>query len=108
MVFERLDFLSPVYLNEAHNEYLQILVEAGLAGGMLLAAAIVWFIGRTFSVWRQSHTAAKAASIAAGVYIIHSIVDYPLRTTAHAALAGVVLALLCSQAPQTSTRNQRA
>ncbi len=91
---ERLDQLSSIYMNQAHNEYLQVLLEAGLAGGILLTAALTWFGIGTVLAWRRGDLQARTASIVLGTYLLHSLVDYPLRTLSHAALLGMFAAMM--------------
>ena len=95
--FEPLQTLSSNRINHAHNEYLQILVEGGLMGAILLLAAIAWFVRQTWVAWRNGLLLGRAASIVLGVYVMHSMVDYPLRTVSHAAFAGVFVALLTTR-----------
>lgn len=92
---EPLAMLKPTYFNEAHNEYLQIWLEAGWFGIALIAAFLVWFGRRSFSAWRGGPSGERnlqrAASIAIGLILLHSAVDYPLRTETMA----VFFALCC-------------
>lgn len=96
---ERLDQLSVTYLNQAHNEYLQILLECGLAGAILLAAGLLWYCFASHRAWRQHDLLAQTGSIAILIYLLHSLVDYPLRTISHAALLGVFMALMSPMRP---------
>lgn len=83
------------YVNHAHNDYLEILLEGGMAAALLIIAALIWWITRSVRVWTSAHSFfPRAASIASAVIILHSIVDYPARTTAIAAIFGWCLALL--------------
>ena len=81
---EPLETLRPTYFNEAHNEYLQIWLEAGWFGAALIIAFLVWFARRSWNAWRggMSHerNLQRAASIAIALILAHSFVDYPLRT----------------------------
>lgn len=94
--FEPIANLSPSYVNEAHDEYLQLLLEMGL----LAPALLVWFLGwvgvRLAAVRRNPdwNQAALAWAAAAGIamLMIHSLADYPLRTPA----LSCVFALLCA------------
>lgn len=92
---EPLETLKPTYFNEAHNEYLQIWLETGWFGVALVGAFLVWFGRRAVSAWRGGPSAERnlqrAASIAIGLILLHSAVDYPLRTETMA----VFFALCC-------------
>jgi O-antigen ligase len=85
------------YVNHAHNDYLEWLLEMGAAGLLLALAFLAWWVRRTLAVWRadfRGANLARAASVTVGVVLLHSIVDYPLRTAAIAALVALSCALL--------------
>lgn len=92
---EPLERLDATYFNQAHNDYLEILLETGWLGVGVLAAFLIWFSRRTWTAWRQSASSERdlqrAASIAVAVVLLHSFVDYPLRTETLA----TVFAMLC-------------
>ncbi len=92
---EPLDQLDSSFFNQAHNEYLEIWLEAGWLGAFLTIAFLLWYVRRTWSAWKAPPSGERdlqqAASIAIGVLLLHSIGDYPLRTTTLA----VFLALCC-------------
>lgn len=93
---EPLAQLDSTYFNQAHNEYLQIWLEAGVIGVVGLVAFFVWYGRRTWSAWRPAQAAGdgqrRAASVAILVVLMHSVVDYPLRTETIL----VLFALLCA------------
>ncbi|HEU4662458.1 MAG TPA: O-antigen ligase family protein [Dokdonella sp.] len=102
--------LARNYINAAHDEYAQWWLEGGaLAIAALLAAAIV--LARTLVrlVRRHPGSPARTTGVAAwsGVLalLVHSSVDYPLRTpalmAAGALLAGIAVA--AARAPSTMT-----
>ncbi len=96
-LFENPERVSAVFANHAHNDLLEFVLEAGLPGVLVLVAFLIWFVVRVVSVWlvdRQRDPLAQGASIAALIVLLHSLVDYPLRTGAIAALFGLCLALL--------------
>lgn len=83
------------YVNHAHNDYLQIMMEGGVFGALLVGLLLVWWIAQCVRVWMlNDRLFARAASIASGLIILHSLVDYPLRTTAIAAIFACCLAML--------------
>ncbi len=86
---------SAVYVNHAHNDWLEFLLEGGLPAIALLGLFVVWWARHAFFAWRDGGTRARfarAASVASGLVMLHSVVDYPLRTPALA----VVFALSCA------------
>ena len=89
------------YATHAHNDYLEWLLETGLPGAVLLLAFLFWFAVRVKRLWTQQQAAlGRAASIAIGAMLLHSMVDYPVRTAALAALCGLCLALMVPPPPQ--------
>jgi O-antigen ligase len=85
------------YVNHAHDDYLEILLELGAAGLLLVALFLVWWARRTLAVWRgdfRGAALARAGSVVIGIVLLHSIVDYPIRTSAIAALFALACALL--------------
>ena len=98
-LIEDLDKLGPAYLNHAHNEYVEWLIEMGFAGLVLLVAGTALVVGRAIMVLRSSRSESRKWSAVGGfamlaVLALHSAIDYPLRTDTLAAVAGVALALL--------------
>jgi tetratricopeptide (TPR) repeat protein len=87
---------SPVFMNAAHDEYVQFLAETG-AIGFLLAATIVLVIGREISYKIFSLPTSEFAIIASFVaslagLALHAALDFPLRIPAIAMLATIMCA----------------
>lgn len=86
------------YLNNAHNDYAQIAIEAGLPGLILLAGFLIWFAFAAVAAWLRPHESERVArQQRAGTIVIimllaHSAVDYPLRTAA----LSVIFAFACA------------
>lgn len=74
------------YVNLAHNDWLQILLEGGVMGLAILAAALAWLGFRGFRAWTSSgrqgdsELLAKAGSIVIALILAASVSDYPART----------------------------
>lgn len=88
--------LTNAFMNHAHNDYLELMLETGLAAPVLIVLFFAWFGRTAVAGWRgapMSHTAglARAATVAILMLLAHSAVDYPLRTPALATL----FAFLC-------------
>jgi hypothetical protein len=102
-LFERDGEVPGTYVNHAHNEYLQIALEFGAPGVLLMAVFLVWFMTRLRVIWltRQDFGSLlrikMGASVALCVPLLHSILDYPMRTPAVACLAAACLAVLLSR-----------
>ena len=105
---ERLEFLDVARPNRAHNDFLEIGLEAGLLGYIMIAAAVTTCIAMACRAWREDSEARGQVVFALAVLVIvafHSVVDYPLRSMAVACLAGVAGGLL---ARRTSRARQIA
>jgi len=83
--FEPVGFLSTSYLNQAHNDWFQILIEGGLPAALILAVFIYWVIGKALSIFRHNnlHIEQKMRSYFSLFVILciglSSGVDYPVR-----------------------------
>lgn len=102
-MFEPSELLSPQYLNHAHNDYLEVLMTAGLPGVALVAAGAImvgfafWRIARTRidrpdARGRSSLILARAGLAVLALLALGSISDYPLRVPSLALLAAVCAA----------------
>jgi hypothetical protein len=90
-------FYTSFYVNEAHNDFVQVVVETGLIG----LAAMLWFIG---IVYRSALSALVpypshrdmlrgAALISCTGLLVHSFIDFNLHIPANAALFFVLCAI---------------
>lgn len=84
---EPFDLLQLTYWNHAHNDFLEVVLEHGVAGVLLLFCAIGWWVwgsARAWRAWFAGQGAAAllgcAASVAMLLIALASIVDYPART----------------------------
>jgi len=76
--FEQSGQIFGSFANHAHNEYLELLLEGGLPVLALLLAYGAMLFSRLRNGPIDSFT--RAALCAIGFILIHSLVDYPLRT----------------------------
>lgn len=95
---EPLDQLDATFFNQAHNDYLETLLEAGLAGVLLVAVFLFWFARRAWSAWRDPVSRfsdlRRAASVSVLMILVHSAGDYPLRTATMAVVFALLAAIL--------------
>lgn len=90
--------LSASYSNHAHNDWLEVVMTAGLPGGVLLIAAVVMF---AVAVWRcraingKPNRLNRLGLIMVLVLAIASGVDYPLRTPIMAAVFALATVWCC-------------
>ncbi|WP_306253744.1 O-antigen ligase [Parvularcula sp. IMCC14364] len=94
-LFENIDHVTSTYAPQAHNEYLQVVLEFGLLGGILMMAFIWWWF-KSFGAYANSHhnRLARCAIIATLLVMVHSTVDYPLRTIAISTMFSFCVALI--------------
>ena len=95
--------LHPFYINHAHNDLLEVIVELGILAALPVVAAILFAtVSLTDRVPRDRHRRLerRAAMIVIVGLFAHSVVDYPLRTPALA----IVLAFACALLAPTSRR----
>jgi len=88
--FEPRSLLSVTYLNEAHNDPLQIVIEGGIAAFALLLLFLSWWFRRAAEVLVRPRgrrpALERGALIVMLLLMLSSLVDYPLRTSLLAAL----------------------
>jgi O-antigen ligase len=98
---EPLDVLMPTYVNNAHSDYLELLVEAGLPGALILTALIVMVILLTIRGARMTNQQTSRYCLVGGgivfLFACHSLVDYPIRRFATATLLFFAIGLLLRQ-----------
>ncbi|MER8423329.1 O-antigen ligase family protein [Mesorhizobium sp. M1403] len=79
-IYEKENMIFAKYVNHAHNEYLEIAFEGGLLAVLLVATYFLMLFMALTKVRRDPLQ--KAAFLSVLFLLIHSLVDYPLRTEA--------------------------
>jgi O-antigen ligase len=106
-------FYTNFFVNEAHNDYLQLLVEMGLLG----FATMLWFLVTIYvraikkmSNWTSeiSGAVALACVLALSGILVHSAVDFNLQIPANAALFYVLGTIAASEPFAQPARKRRA
>jgi O-antigen ligase len=94
--FENPDIVDAWFVNHVHNDFIELALETGLAGMLLMVAFLSWWGTRTVAIWRAPivDPFARAATLASGAMLAHSMVEFPLRATALAALFAACIALM--------------
>lgn len=101
-VIEPVETMDTPYLNHAHNDLAEIWVEAGVPGAIIIAAFLVWVLIASVRIWMSPDRGggyARAATLVVLLLAVHSMVDYPLRTLALAALFAFACALVAAPTP---------
>ena len=95
--FRRSEAYAPLkFIDHAHSEYLELLVELGLPATLLLIGGALYLVidtGRRARVLddRRARRLAYGCLLGAAGMLLHSAVDFPLRMPAVAALFAVLL-----------------
>ncbi len=104
-------FYTTFFVNEAHNDYLQLLVETGLAGFAIAGWFLVLVFRRAAGKLKNwTETASGALTVAAllgcvGI-LVHSVFDFNLQIPANAALFYVLCAIAAAAPLQESQRRR--
>lgn len=97
-IHETDSILQPLYFNRAHNDWLEVVLDAGIFGGALLLVAFGWWAMQSYKVWfghRSGEMLSKAASIIILLIMLASITDYPARTPMIMAVLTLAAVWLC-------------
>ena len=108
--FEPVAAMTNVYALHAHNDLVELAVEAGIPGLILLLALLGLLVAgvRKALTDRTSPDAIMlAVLIAVLMPLAHSLVDYPLRTLAVSSLFALVLAHLSYAPPPNQKPGRR-
>ena len=95
-LYENPEQVTTIYVIHAHNDYLELALELGIAGVALILSFVAWWGAAVWRTWRTTELGpvARAAPIAAAAVLHHSLVDFPLRTAAMATCFAMCLGLL--------------
>lgn len=98
-LYERPESVTSEYVIHAHDDYAELALELGVPGVLLVLLFLAWWVAAVSAVWRNGEGGpyAQAASIASAAVLIHSLVDFPLRTAAISTCFGMFLALLADR-----------
>jgi O-antigen ligase len=85
------------YLNHAHNDVLEILVEGGVVSAALALGFMVVWLAHSMKAWttrvdvanNDRIQQARLGSVLSGLLLLGSATDYPLRTPACAAIFAI-------------------
>ncbi|MFM5895799.1 MAG: O-antigen ligase family protein [Novosphingobium sp.] len=101
--FEKLQVVGTTYVNHAHNDWLEFLIETGVLGIAVLALFLRWFAARLrdlLTSHREGNPVAVAASIAVAIALAHSLADYPTRTATISCMIAACFVMMC-RAPES-------
>lgn len=79
-IYEKEGMIFKQYVNHAHNDYLEIVFEGGVVAAFLIAFYLLLLVS-AFARNRREPLQ-RAAFLSVFFLLVHSLVDYPLRTMA--------------------------
>jgi O-antigen ligase len=90
------------YVNQAHDDWLDLWLTGGAPAVVLAIGFLVWLAASTFRLWSSGQSEApvldlalaRAAPIVIVLLLLHSVVDYPLRSAALSVLFAIACAYL--------------
>lgn len=107
--YEPHETVERYYMNHVHGDYIELALETGVPGLLLVLLFLLWWGRRTYAVWRaeEADYFARAATIASAAILAHSLVDYPLRTAAISALFAMCCALMAEPRAKARRSSRR-
>jgi len=98
-LYENPAAVTSEYVVHAHDDYLELALETGVPGIILMLVFLAWWVVAVWRVWKSAEAGpfTRAASIASAAILAHSLVDFPLRTAAISACFGMCLAMLADR-----------
>jgi O-antigen ligase len=108
-LFEEPDQVDRTYVNHAHNDYLELAIETGVPGLILIVLFLGWWLIAVGRMLRSPAAGvfAFAGAIGSASILLHSMVDYPMRTAAISSLFAACLALIISRRTAASENDIR-
>jgi len=102
--YENPDAVTTEYVNHAHNDYLELVLELGAPGLLLLVLFLAWWAVAAVRIWSSKLATpfVRAATIVTAAVLAHSFVDFPLRTAAIASIFGAMVGLMAQQLRSTA------
>ncbi|HZF43598.1 MAG TPA: O-antigen ligase family protein [Sphingomonadaceae bacterium] len=107
--YEPTEDITAYYVNHAHNDYAEVALELGVPGLLALLGFLLWWLKQSWKAWRSKYDGvalARAGSIAIGVVVLHSLVDYPIRTSAIATVVAMCAAFMIQPPPARRERSR--
>lgn len=99
---EPFELLRTSYLNQAHSDVIQLIIEGGLPGLLLMLAFMGWFVVAGLRAWPSDRASsgvrvAPFAWASLALLLAGSIADYPLRTPSLMAYAALLCCLVAER-----------
>ncbi len=82
--YEPFENLAVTFMNQAHDDYLQVVMEAGLPGLILIVCFVAWWAVKSLQLWTrrggEGTAFGRLGTVLLLLIMLASIADYPLRT----------------------------
>lgn len=99
-IHEPFDLLKLTYLNHAHNDFLEVALDAGILGIAAIVLALVWWAWASVKAWRAAPDGetsnARVGSAILLLILVASLFDYPVRTPTIMVFAMLAAMWLCA------------
>lgn len=100
--------LKPTYFNHAHDDFLEVALDAGVPGVLLVAVALIWWARMSWRAWQSSvrheDVVPRLGSVVLLLVMIASMFDYPARTPMMMTIV-VIAALWLAMSPAPTLPN---
>jgi O-Antigen ligase len=99
-MFETPDTLQAAFINHAHNDWIELIIEGGLPMVLILGCGLWWFATTSARIFKNTAAPdySHAAIFTSGALMVHSLVDYPLRNAALMSVFGMCIGLVARAA----------
>ncbi len=109
LAYEPTAFQDQAYVNQAHNDWAQLVIEGGLPAIVLLLAFGRWVYGAVRKIYSPTPEAVLLAvfwAMVLAVLATASVVDYPLRTPLFQAVCAYLLVVLVADTGSATRPNR--
>ncbi len=103
-IYERREMIQPAYINHAHNDWLEVISDGGIAAALIMLVLGVWAMRAAWANIRQllrprgdEGRMRFAAFAGLAILLAASVFDYPLRTPAASVSFVLFLGILAAQ-----------
>ncbi len=105
--------LGETYVNHAHDDWLELWLEGGVPALVVAFLFLCWYVIASVRVWRNDSDGGEkidwalacAGSIVIFLLLVHSVLDFPLRTFAMMTILAISCALVLDFAWGRSARD---
>lgn len=97
------------FVNHTHNDYLELLLDMGILGALIIGVLIFIYLRRWRQLWQDQTTGFKLLKTGAGVGILlallYSLTDFGLHTPANAVFFALLFGIFLHNEPIANTQS---